>query len=117
MSDVYRSRRGRLAGPPVGALTVTPHGTDDGTDLLRRVGDLLGPVLDQAPVPVVRDPHRVTVLLAMVDPVDVGRAEAVLRDGLASAEVSRSDLGLADLVRLGPLAGRLQSIGLGGPSD
>jgi hypothetical protein len=112
VSDVYRSRRGRLAGPPVDALTVTPsRAPDGGAALARRVGDLLGPVLDHAPVPLVNDPTGVTVLLAMVTPPDVERAHVALREGLAPAEVSRRSLGLADLVRMGPLAGRLQSIG------
>ncbi len=112
VSDVYRSRRGRLAGPPLGALTVTPtHVPGDTTELFRQVAALLGPVLDDAPVPVLLDPHRVTVLLAMVDPLDVGRAHAALQDGLTSAQVSRRELGLADLVSLGPLAGRLRALG------
>ncbi len=98
-------------GPPSRVLTVTPTRTfGDTAELTRRVGGLLGPVLDGTPVPVVHDPSRVTVLLAMVDPVRVGRAHAALRDGLGGAEVVRRSFGLADLVRLGPLAGRLDSV-------
>jgi glycosyltransferase involved in cell wall biosynthesis len=118
LSDVHRSRRGRLVGPPVGVLTITPKRTSDDTvALTRRIGGLLGPVLDGAPVPVVRDPSRVTVLLAMVDPVRVGRAHAALRAGLDDADVERRSFGLADLVRLGPLAGRLDPVAIADPPD
>ena len=100
VSDVYRSRRGRLAGPPVDALTVTPR-TFRPT-AARRSSGRSPTCSDRSSIT-----HRcrccttrtgVTVLLAMVDPLDVGRAHVALHDGLASAEVSRRSLGLADLV-------------------
>ena len=48
-----------------------------------------------------------TALLAMVDPADVARAHAALRDRLAPVEVTRRALPLDGLAALGPLAGRL----------
>ncbi len=116
VSDVFRSRRGLLAGPPLPTISVTPiGGTADPADLARRVAALIGPILDHAPVPVLRDAAGVTVLLAMVDPADVARAYAALRDGLASADVRRRALGLDDLVVLGPLTDRLDACGETGP--
>ncbi len=117
VSDVYRSRRGQLAGPPVPALTVTPTvGPADTADLAGRVGELLRPVLDGAPVPVVGTAARGTELLAKVEPELVGRALAVLRDGLGGAEIGRRALGVADLVSLGPLTGRLDACGAADPT-
>ena len=108
VADVYRSRRGRLAGPPVPSVSVRPPtGALDPEDLARRVGALIDPILDGAPVPVVRDAAGVTVLFAMVDPADVARANTALRDGLGDAEATRRPLGLDDLVALGSLGGRL----------
>ena len=117
VTDVHRSRRGRLAGPPVPAISVRPPvATPDAEDLARRVATLLDPVVDGAPVPVVRDAAGVTVLLAMVDPADVARAFATLRDGLVDAEVTRRALGLDDLVALGSLGGRLEAGTPSGPN-
>jgi hypothetical protein len=64
----------------------------------------------------VRDAAGVTVLLAMVDPADVARAFATLRDGLVDAEVTRRALGLDDLVALGSLGGRLEAGTPSGPN-
>ena len=117
LADVLRSRRGRLGGPPVPSLAVRADGPlDTGglDDLIRQVTGRLAPVLDGAPVPVVRGATGVTVLLAMVDPVVVHRAHVALRDGLEGATVTRRDLGLDGLVALGPLGGRLSA---GVPSD
>jgi hypothetical protein len=117
LADVLRSRRGQLTGPPVPSVTVRPAGSvdPDGLDeLTRRVTAHLAPVLDEAPVPVVRDRSGVTVLLAMVEPALVARAHAVLRDGLEGTTVTRRELGLEDLEALGPLGGRLSA---GIPSD
>ena len=117
LADVLRSRRGQLAGPPLPSVAVRPGRSvgPDGLDgLTRRVTAHLAPVLDGAPVPLVRDASGVTVLLAMVDPVLVHRAHAALRDGLEGVTVTRRDLRLEDLVALGPLGGRLSA---GVPSD
>jgi dolichyl-phosphate beta-glucosyltransferase len=110
LADVARSRRGRLAGPPVPSVTVRAGGavaTDDVDDLHRRVAMQLVPVLDGAPVPAVRHASGVTVLFPLVDPAVVAGAASALRDGLAGATVTRRDLGLEDLAGFGPLGGRL----------
>jgi hypothetical protein len=113
MADVFRSRRGLLAGPPVPILSVRrpsgdpPPGAGSGDDVSSRVSGVLAEALDGQPVPVVADGPGVTALLALVDPVDVARAHAALRDRLAPLEVTRRALALDGLAALGPLAGRL----------
>jgi len=116
VADVYRSRRGLLAGPPVPTLTVrTPDGTGPvGAALTTRVTRLLDELLDGAPVPLVEVRHGVTALLAMVDPADVARAHAALRSALAPLEVTRRALALDGLAALGPLTGRLDHPGPAG---
>ena len=110
LSDVYRSRRGLLAGPPVPCLVVRPAaGTPVAPGLAHQVSALLGDLLDGAPVSVVDEGRGVTALLAMVDPADVARAHVALRDQLAPAEVTRRALPLDGLAALGPLAGRLDA--------
>ena len=117
LADVLRSRRGQLSGPPVPSVAFRtgaaagPGGLDD---LTGQVTARLAPILDGAPVPVVREASGVTVLLALVDPAVVARAHAALRDGLEGVTVTWRDLGLGDLVALGPLGGRLVA---GVPSD
>ena len=119
VSDVYRSRRGLLAGPPVPTIGVRPAtgGTDPG--LRGRVAGLLEDLLDGAPVSVVANADGVGVvaLLALVEPADVARAHAALRDALAPAEVSRRALSLDGLAALGPLAGRLDAPRLPDPGN
>lgn len=111
VSDVYRSRRGLLAGPPVPTISVRPTAGSTDTGLRDRVAELLHDLLDGAPVSVVADGDGLMALLAMVDPVDVARVHAVLRDELAPAEVTRRALGLDGFASLGPLAGRLDACG------
>ena len=108
VSDVYRSRRGLLAGPPVPTISVRPVGrAADVDDLACRVAGRLAVLLDGAPVPVVTHGGGVTALLALVDPADVAAVAADLADTCAPDEVTRRAFGLNHLIRLGPLAGRL----------
>ncbi len=116
VADVYRSRRGLLAGPPVATISVRPApGTAPPADLAARVADLLAHLLDGDPIPVLDDHLGVTALLAMVDPVDVARAHAALVDLLAPMAVSRRALPVDGLAALGPLAGRLDHPSATGP--
>jgi len=103
ISDVYRSRRGLLAGPPVPTISVRP--AEPG--LAGRVSRILADRLDGAPIPVLTVGGGVTALLAMIEPSEVARAHEELRGRLAPLEVSRRALPLAGLAALGPLAGRL----------
>lgn len=112
VTDVYRSRRGLMAGPPVPTIAVRPSSADPG--LRRRVTGLLDGLLDGSPVSVVDDGTRLIALLPMVAPADVARIYPELRDALAPAEVTRRALSLDGLASLGPLAGRLDA---GGPAD
>jgi dolichyl-phosphate beta-glucosyltransferase len=109
IADVYRSRRGLLAGPPVPTISVRPPsgGPPVDTDLAERVAGMLGAILDGSPVPVVADGPGVLALLAMIDPADVARAHAELRDRLAPLQVTRRALPLDGLAALGALTGRL----------
>jgi len=109
VSDVYRSRRGLLAGPPVPTIVVRPAAGSTDPGWRNRVVDLLDEQLDGIPVSLVADGDGLVALLAMVDPADVARVHAALRDGLPSAEVTRRALGLDGLAALGPLAGRLDA--------
>jgi len=112
VADVYRSRRGLLAGPPVPSISVRPVGSDRApTDLAARVSAALDAILEGAPVPVVADGTGVTALLAMVDPAVVARARTALEGRFAPLEVSRTALPLDGLRALGPLAGRLDRPG------
>jgi glycosyltransferase involved in cell wall biosynthesis len=112
VADVYRSRRGLLAGPPVPAVTVrSASGAADARETAHRVGAILAPLLDGAPVPVARGTAGVTVLFAMVDPADVTRAHGALRDGMSDAVVTRRALDLDGLAALGALGGRLEACG------
>jgi glycosyltransferase involved in cell wall biosynthesis len=111
VTDVYRSRRGLLAGPPVPTIAVRPqHGGGD-PDLRGRVAGVLAGLLGGTPVSVVADGDDVVALLPLVEPADVARAHAALRDVLAPAEVTRRALGLDGLTTFGPLAGRLDAPG------
>ena len=117
MSDVYRSRRGLLAGPPVPVIRVRPRSGIADPGLRGLVAAVLGEVLTGAPVPVVADGDGFVALLALVDPPDVARAHLALGDALASAEVTRRALGLEALAALGPLAGRLDATGPADPGS
>ena len=116
VSDVYRSRRGLLAGPPVPTIVVRPTTGSTDPGWRDQVADLLQNLLDGIPVSVVADGDGLVALLAMVDPADVARVHAALRDELPSAEVTRRALGLDGLAALGPLAGRLDASGPPGAS-
>ena len=107
VADVYRSRRGILAGPPVPTIEVRPPPGAPDPGLRVRVARLLGELLDGAPVPVVPDGTGVVALLALIDPSDAERAHLALRERLAPAHVTRGALDLDGLHALGPLAGRL----------
>jgi len=110
LRDVYRSRRGLMASPPVPTVTVLPG--DDGLPVAGLAGQMsaiLADVLDGAPVPVVPNRGGMTALLAMVDPADVSLAHAALRDQLAPLDVSRGALTLDGLTALGPLTGLLDA--------
>jgi hypothetical protein len=113
VSDVARSRRGLLAGPPVPTISVRTgdpgpangHRVDG--DLALRVAGLLATVLDGAPVPVLTTETGVTAFLALVDPADVAIAHSLLAKELAPLAVSRRALSIDRLAALGPLGGRL----------
>ncbi len=112
MADVYRSRRGILAVPPVASLSVRPtDATADLAGIVHQARTLLDPILDAAPLPIVVGPSEVTVLCALVEPAAVARAQTALDAGIDRAEVTRRALSLDDLVRLGPL-GRGMDAGL-----
>jgi len=108
VADVYRSRRGLLAGPPVPTVSVRPAGRASApADLVGQVTRSLDAALDGAPVPVVPDGDGVTALLALVGPADVARVHAGLVERFPALEVTRRALPIDGLRALGPLGGRL----------
>ena len=118
VTDVYRSRRGQLAGPPVPTIAVEPSDGRVGAtpELRRRLAGLLHDLLDGAPVPIVTTGNGgVVALLAMIEPEEVARVFPVIRDELAPDQVSRRALGLSGLIALGPLSGRLEASGASTP--
>ncbi len=119
LADVYRSRYGFLTTPPVPAITVQegPGGTGsdpagptcEGDPWAERLGKVVADSLDGAPVPLVRRGRSMTVLLPLVEPVEVATVFSGLRAEFPSAEVSRRSLTLDGLAALGTLSGRLQA--------
>ena len=116
VTDVYRSRRGLLAGPPVPTIAVRQQNGGADPGLRGRVAGVLAGVLGGAPVSVVDHGDDVVALFPLVEPADVARAHAALRDVLAPAEVTRQALSLAGLTTFGPLAGRLDAPALPDPA-
>jgi len=119
LSDVYRSRYGFLATPPVPAVTVgdPPGAVGPGTGseevesdpLVERVGKVVADSLEAAPVPLVGRGPSVTVLLPLVEPPGVATVFSGLRAEFPSLEVSRRSLTLDALAGLGTLAGQLRA--------
>ena len=124
LADVFRSRYGFLATPPVPAITVREDtglsgapptafggtgGKGDRGPLMERVGKVVADSLDGAPVPLVLRGPTVTVLLPLVEPAAVAMAFSALRAEFPSLEVSRRSLTLEALAGLGTLSGQLQA--------
>jgi hypothetical protein len=121
LADVYRSRYGLLATPPVPAVVVRDdsaggdgnrpgggRGGDPGP-LAERVGKVVADSLDGAPVPLVSQGPSVTVLLPLVDPAEVATVFSGLRAEFPSLDVSRRSLTLDGLSDLGTLSGQLRA--------
>jgi glycosyltransferase involved in cell wall biosynthesis len=112
LADVYRSRLGLLATPPVPAVVVR-HGTSgsdsdsDSAGLVERVAPVVASTLDGAPVPVVAGEASVTVLLPLVDAAGVAMVFSALRAEFDAPVVTRRTMSIDALVALGPLSGRL----------
>ncbi len=107
LADVYRSRLGWFPSPPVTALTV--RGPDQGSAhaLVSRVTDVLARTLEGGPLPLLVKGGSVTILMALVQPVDIARAFAALRAELEPLDVTRQILPLERLRSSAPLAGCL----------
>jgi hypothetical protein len=124
LADVYRSRYGFLATPPVPAITVRENPASSGAPpstaggdsrkrgndpLAEQVGKVVADSLDGAPVPLVQRGPSVTVLLPLVEPAAVAMVFSALRAEFPSLEVSRRSLTLDGLAGLGTLSGQLQA--------
>jgi glycosyltransferase involved in cell wall biosynthesis len=116
LADVYGSRLGLRAAPPVTALTVRGNDRGSMTELASRVADVLGRTLDGVPLPLLAKGVSITALMALVEPSDVAQAFAALRAEFEPLEVGRRTLTLDALRSLGPLAGRLDGLHTEGPS-
>lgn len=117
LADVYGSRLGLLATPPVTALTVRGDPRGATSALASRAADVLARTLDGAPLPLVSKGASVTALMALVEPSDAVRAFAALRAEFEPLDVWRRTLTLDGLRSLGPLAGRLDDPRTEGPSS
>ena len=106
VADVLRSRRGLLGGPPVPTVTIRPgRSTDPAGPAASPPGGRAARARSST-APRSRwcaDGAGVTALLALVEPADVARAHAALRDGWPRADVTRRDLGSTAWPALGPL--------------
>jgi hypothetical protein len=110
LADVYRSRFGLLATPPIPAIVVldsTDHHRDGG--LADEVRAVVAGSLGGEPVPVVGDSSSVTVLLPLVDTAATTAVLSALRSEFEPMSVYRRSLSLEGLVALGALSGRLQA--------
>jgi hypothetical protein len=110
LADVYRSRLGLLATPPVPAITVRcgPDGSDRDA-LAARVRAVVASSLPDIPLPVVEDGQTVLVLLPLVDATDSAVVLSGLRAEFTSCSVSRRAMTVEGLAALGPLSGRLEA--------
>ncbi len=110
LGDVYRSRLGLLAPPPVPAVVVHDStGTYPAGALADLVGPVVGDSLDGRPVPVVSDGSSAIVLLPLID-AEVGAAVlSALRAEFEPLGVFRRTMTFESLAALGSLSGRLQA--------
>jgi hypothetical protein len=110
LADVYRSRFGLLATPPVPAIVVL-DATGDHRDggLADEVRAVVAGSLGGEPVPVVGDSSSAMVLLPLVDTAATTAVLSALRAEFEPMSVYRRSLSLEGLVALGALSGRLQA--------
>jgi hypothetical protein len=115
LSDVFRSRFGLLATPPVPGVVVRPRSGPDRASAVvaepvsaDRIAKVVSDTLDDAPVPVVTVGPSVVTLLPLVEPADVATVTSALRAEFDALEVSRRALSLDTLVAMGALSGRLR---------
>ncbi len=117
LADVYRSRLGMLATPPVPAIAVRDRAGRASTGaMVERVKELLVTTLDGMRAAVVAHRTSVVVLLPLVEPQDVATLYSALQADLEPLEVSRRAMTVDALRSLGPLAGRLQAPSVPGGS-
>jgi glycosyltransferase involved in cell wall biosynthesis len=110
LTDVYRSRLGLLATPPVPSVIVRDRSdTTDPVVLAERVRSVVAGSSEGLPLPVVADGPSVIVLLPLIDPADVVVIVSALRAEFESLTVSRRAMTVDALERLGPLSGRLEA--------
>jgi hypothetical protein len=108
LSDVYRSRLGLLATPPVPGIVVRdPSRRLPPSELAAQVADLVATTLDDAPVPVIVEGSSVTVLLPLVEPAAASAVWTDLRTAFDPLHVLRRGFDIGSLAALGPLDGRL----------
>jgi hypothetical protein len=119
LSDVFRSRFGLLATPPVPGIVVRvrsgprvgtsgPISASEPTSA-DRIAKVVADTLGGAPVPVVTSGPSVVTLLPLVEPVDVASVFSALRAEFDSLEVTRQTMTLEALAGLGALSGRLRA--------
>ncbi len=108
LADVYRSRLGLRAVPPVPAVVVhDPSGDVPPAELADRLAAAVDAVLPETPLPVVRTGSTVQVLLPLVPAAEATALSRALTERLRPLSVHRRSLSAAAVRSLGPLAGRL----------
>jgi hypothetical protein len=112
LGDVYRSRTGLLAAPPVPAVVVRDApGSKRIGQLAKEVRATVASSLMSPCVPVLTDGSSVTVLLPLVDPEGSAMVLSALRAEFEPLEVRRRSITIEGLTALGPLSGRLEAPG------
>jgi len=108
LDDVFRSRLGLRAVPPVPALWVRDRSVGRRpADLAGTVGKAVADLLPGVPVPLVPVDGGVAVLLPLVDGPGIAAVTNGLGERLPSATVTRRSLSLRSLRSLGPLHDRI----------
>jgi hypothetical protein len=118
LADVYRSRLGLLASPPVPSVVVSDRDSDAGGSggLADRVRMVVAGSLG-SPVPIVSAGRSAVVLLPLVEPADAVLVLSALRAAFEPLSVSRQFMSVEALTALGPLSGRLEASPVGsGPA-
>ena len=109
LGDVYRSRLGLLAPPPIPTVLVgTSSDSADPARLAADVGAVVADTLGPTPVPLVVADTSVTVLLPLVDEAPAAEVLSALQAEFGALGVRRRVSTLSSLIGLGPLSGRLE---------
>ena len=113
LHDVYRSRLGLLATPPIPGIIVNDGPVTPGSvvagGLLESIRAVVAETLERVPVPIVSAGGHLIVLLPLVSPARCEMVLSALQDEFQNLSISHQSIGLKNLLGLGPLSGRLEA--------